>query len=83
MTKFLLVFLLVGLVNFLWANYIRHIAKGNPLAAASFGAAISLFGNCATLIYISDHRMIVPAAFGCFISTYLSVKLNKNGKVSS
>lgn len=74
MIKFILVFILVGLVNFLWANYISHIAKSNAMAAALYGTAISLFGNIATIVYISDNRMIIPAAIATFIATYLSVK---------
>ena len=78
MIKFFFVFLLVGLVNFLWARYITHIADARAAKAALYGTTISLLGNLVTIIYISDHRVIIPAAFGTFIGTYLSVRMSKN-----
>lgn len=72
--KSLFIFVLVALVNFLWAKYINHIAKENPIKAASYGTAISLVGNLVTIVYISDHRMVIPAALATFVGTYFSVK---------
>lgn len=79
--KIVLVFILVALVNFLWANYISHVSRTNSLMAALYGTAISLFGNVATVIYISDNRMIIPAAIATFIGTYFSVKRTGNKSI--
>ena len=73
--KALFVFILVALVNFLWAKYIKYIAKENAIQAATYGTALSLFGNLLTIVYISDHWMLIPAAIATFIGTYFSVKV--------
>lgn len=73
--KAILIFFVVALADFLWAAYIRHIAEGNPLKSAIYAAFISAVGSIATIVYVSDHRMIVPMILGAFVGTYFSVYL--------
>jgi hypothetical protein len=77
MLKFFLMFALVSVVDFMWANYIAHIAKGNAVLSSLFGAAIYLLGSVVTINYVNDHWMLVPAVLGALVGTYLSVKLKK------
>ena len=75
--KATLVFLAVTVLNFLWAAYISHTSKGNVLHASLYAFAISLLSGIVTLTYASDHMMVIPAAFGAFVGTYLCLKYKK------
>lgn len=72
--QFIIVFLLVTVVDFFWAMYIKHTANSNALLASIYGAAISLISGLITLSYVADHMMIIPACLGAFVGTYLCVK---------
>lgn len=76
--KFILVFVIVTVADFLWAAYISHTAKGNIWKASFYAAAIALFGGMITLAYINDSRMIIPAVLGAFVGTYLCLRFKKD-----
>ena len=75
--KFLLVFLLVTIVDFIWARYIAHTAKNNAIKASCYAAILTLMGSVVTIAYVDNHYMIIPAALGALVGTYLSIKLSK------
>ncbi len=74
--KAIFIFFSVSLLNFLWGRYIKHAAQANALSSAIYAGIISLVSSFITIIYISDNRMIIPAALGAFIGTYLSIRNN-------
>lgn len=78
-TKFLVVFLLVALVDFLWAQYVIHTAGIKPLKSSLYAAGIYILSSIITIAYVDDHHMVVPAGLGAFAGTYLSVRLKKKG----
>lgn len=63
-------------VDILWVYYIRRSGQGKAAGAASFATLILLCGSFVTISYTSDHRMVIPAAIGSFIGTYLAVRLD-------
>lgn len=71
------IFVLVTLLDFLWAQYIKHTANAEALKSASYAALISLMGCMVTISYVDDRRMIVPAALGAFVGTYASARFSK------
>ena len=73
--KFILIFIVVTVADFLWAAYISHTASNNVWKASFYAAAIALFGGVITLAYINDWRVIFPAALGAFVGTFLCLKL--------
>ena len=77
MLKFIFVFLLVTVVDFIWARYIANIAKNNAVKASCYAAVLTLIGSVVTITYVEDHRMIIPSALGALVGTYLAIKLNK------
>jgi uncharacterized membrane protein YfcA len=82
MLRFLFVFALVTVVDFMWALYIKHTAISNPLTASVYSSIITLIGGVVTLAYISDPKMLIPAVLGAFVGTYLSIKFgHKKEKV--
>lgn len=75
--KFLAVFILVALVDFLWAQYIIHTAEARALKSAFYATGIYLLGSLVTIAYVNDHSMVGAAGLGAFAGTYLSVKMKK------
>jgi hypothetical protein len=75
--KFIFVFLLVTFVDFIWAKYIAHIAKSHAIKASLYSGLLTLISSLVTIAYVGDHRMIIPAALGALVGTYLAVKLDK------
>ena len=71
------IFTLVTLLDFLWAQYIKHTANADALKSSLYATLISLMGSAVTISYIDDRRMIVPAALGAFAGTYLSARYGK------
>lgn len=69
----LAVALATGVSDFIWAHYISAIAGGERLAAANWGAVVIVLGAFIVVSYVSDRRLIIPAAIGAWIGTYLAV----------
>ena len=61
-------------LDFVWGKYIQATNGTNPLIAGLWAIPIFLLGGVITIGYISDPNLLIPAAFGAFAGTYLSVK---------
>jgi hypothetical protein len=64
-------------VDFVWAKYIAHTSKSNAMKASFYSALLTIIGAVVTMTYVDDHRMIIPAALGALVGTYLAIKLDK------
>lgn len=58
----------------LFAMYVRRTSQGKALQAASFGALIFVFAGFVVVGYVNNLWLIIPAAIGSFIGTYVVVK---------
>lgn len=76
--EILLVFVVTFFSDVLWTLFIRHTAKGNALVSASTGAAIYVFNGLAVIVYVGNPYMLIPAAIGGFIGSYITVIIDKN-----
>lgn len=70
--KGLFVGLSVALADAVWVVYIRTIAENQHLTAAFVSVILILLGAFVTIAYVSDRRMLVPAAIGAFLGTLIS-----------
>lgn len=61
------------LSDWIWAHYIGSIAQQRGLASANWAALVILLGAYVVVSYVEDKRLIVPAAVGAWIGTYLGV----------
>lgn len=79
----LLVFLAYIALDYVFARYIKATAEKRPMPAGIWSAAILAFTGFVTVSYVSNPWMLIPAALGAFVGTYLSVaqdeKEHKNG----
>lgn len=77
MTKFILVFFLLFVLDLAWSFYLNNVKQGNPLSSASWAAFLYILGASATISYVTNPWLLVPACLGAFAGTYVGVVWNK------
>jgi hypothetical protein len=74
---FLFVFVMTAIVDWMWGKYIIHTSERSAFKSAMYSSLLTAMGAYITISFVSDHRMLVPAIFGAFFGTYLTVKMSK------
>ena len=64
-------------MDFICAKYIAHTSKNNAIKASCYAALLTVIGGMVTIAYVEDHRMMIPAALGALVGTYIAIKLDK------
>lgn len=64
-------------MDFVWALYNRATIAGQALWASSLSSAIILLSSVSIIEYTQDKTMILPAAAGAFVGTFLAMKVKK------
>ncbi len=72
---YLVVFLVMTLTDFVWAQYMSSVARQNTISASIWSVGVILLGSYVTRAYVADYGTIIPACLGAFAGTYASVKL--------
>ena len=70
----MLVFVAVAAVDALWSLWIGSVGGHHAAQAGAYATLLLLAGAFVTLSYVRDRRLLLPAALGAFIGTYLSVR---------
>lgn len=74
MIKYIVMFTAAFLVDWVWAEYIKHTAAKNAWRSAGLSGVIVLIGAFTTFAYMEDRWMVAPALLGGMLGTYVSVK---------
>lgn len=61
-------------LDFVWAKYTLSVAKRRPAIGGGYAVAIMVFNGLVTLAYVGDPRLLIPAALGAFVGTYVGVR---------
>lgn len=61
-------------LDYVWALYTYAIGNKNPWLSGCYAGGIILLSGIATVGYVSDTRMMVPAMLGAFVGTFVAVK---------
>ncbi len=69
----LLVFLATAITDWVWARYVGGIASQASLVAANWSVLVIVLGAFVVVSYVNDKRLILPAAIGAWIGTYIGV----------
>ncbi len=64
------------MVDVLFVLYMNAVAKRNGPEAGMWSALVFAMGALTVLLYIDDHRMLVPALLGNFVGPWIGVKLS-------
>jgi hypothetical protein len=74
---YVLVFVAMTALDFCYGEYTKAAADRRLYPAASWAMVLYLLGGFVAISYIDNHWMMVPAAFGAFSGTYLSIRFGK------
>lgn len=77
MTAWLIAFIAMALTDFCWVLTVRKVRDDAALAAAAWAVLLFLTAAVGVISYITNHWLLVPAAAGTFVGTYLGVKWNR------
>ncbi len=69
--KAFLVFAAVAVTDVFWTLYVTGATEGKIWRASVYSTMIVVCGSTATIEYVQDPRMILPAAMGAFVGTIL------------
>lgn len=72
--QILIVFLMMLATDILWTFYIRRTNEGRALQAATMSLFLMLIGGFVVVSYTENHWMLLPAAGGSFLGTYITVR---------
>lgn len=76
----ILIFFATTISDILWVFYIRRTGEGKAVGAASFSALIVLLGGLVVLAYVDNKWYLIPAAFGAFVGTVITIKFDLRNK---
>lgn len=68
-----LVAIATGVSDYIWARYISTVANADSIVAANWSFLTIALGALVVVSYVDDRRLIIPAAIGAWIGTYLAV----------
>lgn len=74
----LVVFVAMVVVDFMWARYLVTATAGKAMQSALWSIGIVLSNGLVVIEYTTSHWMILAAAVGSFVGTYVSVKYKKS-----
>lgn len=72
--KWLAVFAAMAVTDYLYASWSASVTARRALPAAAYSVGIVLCGAFAITEYVNDPWLVIPAATGAALGTYLSVK---------
>lgn len=75
---YLVVFGVLFIVDIAWSFYINSVKNGSAAKAASWAAFMFGIQAVATISYVSNPLLLIPATIGGFLGTYVGVSLNSN-----
>jgi hypothetical protein len=73
----ILVAVLIFAADICWARYTLAAANKQPLQAGLWSFGIYIFGGISVTSYIENHWLLLPAAFGAFMGSYIGIRSNK------
>lgn len=78
--KAFLVLLATASTDVFWTLYVTNAAQTNKWKAAFYSTMIILVGSFAVTEYVNDRIMVIPAAIGAFIGTFLPLWIQEKIK---
>lgn len=71
-----LVFVSMFVVDIFYAIYLKSIENNKPLHASSMATVVFFIASIATIGYVDNHWLLIPACLGAFAGTWVGVKYN-------
>lgn len=72
--KALAVFVVTAAIDIIWTLCVRATSERRAGAASSWAAVLVVCASFNTLSIVESPALVIPAALGAFVGTYLAVK---------
>lgn len=69
----LYVFSALTILDFVWGLYIKAVSEGRRFASSFWAVPLYAISGYATIEFVHNPVMLIPASAGAFVGTYLSV----------
>ena len=76
MLEYIIVFLSMFVVDVFYAIYLKSIENNKPIFASFMATIVFFVASIATIGYIDNHWLLVPACMGAFAGTWVGVMYN-------
>jgi len=80
MIEYIIVFLSMFVVDVFYAIYLKSIENNKPIFASFMATIVFFVASIATIGYIDNHLLLIPACLGAFAGTWVGVKYNISKK---
>ena len=74
MSEYIFAFVFMALVDLLYAKYTIYVGKQKAVSASTMAALILLFNTTVVVGVVHNFAVIIPAALGAFVGTYIGVR---------
>lgn len=74
---YILVFLGMTALDICYTQYVKDTADRKAFSASNWAAVLILVSGFVTTSYVADPWLLIPAAFGAFAGTWISIKYLK------
>lgn len=71
--EWLWVFIAMFATDVCWALYVRRTKDGNAFAAANWAVLLFVTGAVATITYVKDPWLLIPAMVGAWLGTFATI----------
>jgi hypothetical protein len=75
--KFLGVMIAMAITDVCWAYYFIKVDERRSLGASLWAVALFVCGATVTTNYVADKSLLIAAALGSFIGTYITIEHKK------
>jgi hypothetical protein len=75
--KWILVFFAVALADGAWTLYMQGVAEQRKWKASLASVVIIALGAFTAISYIEDKTLLIPALFGAFVGTFVTMTLHE------
>jgi hypothetical protein len=76
--KFIVVLVAMAVTDVCWAYYFIKVGERRAVQAGLWAILLFFAGAVVTTNYVGDHTMMIAAAIGSFVGTYITVKYKKH-----
>ncbi len=81
MINILFVFIGSFVLDILWVLWVKKIGDSKAVSSAIYSFATVMLSGTIIVEYVGDPRLLLAAALGSFIGTYLTVKVSNDKKI--
>lgn len=78
MISWLVVFLLTAVVDWLWTFCVQATENKQANRASIGSVALLLCSSLATIAFVEDHWLLIPASLGALVGTQIAVRWRLN-----